>query len=404
MKLCKLFLMGAIALGMVACNNNENVPEVTGEKDASICIKVFPSSNGPLVRATGDLSGNGVSTTGLAAESAIKTLEAWVFNNGNLEKYKSVSNAMEITDIEVTSGSRTIVVVANASLGSQATLTALQDITKDLTQDITNGLVMTTEPISVTLVKGNNYYGYTDAEVANKTAPTGNAKTNLTPEVNSIKNAIALTRINARVAIVSAALSLPTLNPGEVQLFDALTDAQVAIFNVPKTSGLFGTSLAKNASHLFGAAWPSTDGSYMAVVNGGAVESTLTDDVAFPIVNTAAPYYYVNENTATDEKAQMLMVLRAKPALNGVAVVFAGLYTDADGYTYYPVWVNAAKTGYTYDAGYAADSKILRNTQYNISLTIKGIGNPTIDEAETAYLDVKVQVAPWAVVNQNVTW
>src|SRR5690606_22945842 len=106
------------------------------------------------------------------------------------------------------------------------------------------------------------------------------------------------------------------------------------------------------------------------------------------------------------EKAeqQMFIVLRGKPTKGGVAVKAEGLYTDVNGYTYYPVWVNADKTGYSYSGDNTGDSEIRRNTQYNISLTINGIGNPTIDEVEEAFLDVNVSVAPWDVVTQNVTW
>ena len=98
----------------------------------------------------------------------------------------------------------------------------------------------------------------------------------------------------------------------------------------------------------------------------------------------------------------MFIVLRAK-VYKGTEVVLnlKDLYTDAYGYTYYPVWVN--KDGVTLN-GNVGNSNVYRNTQYNISLTIKGLGRPTIDEVDEAWLDVKVEVAPWAVVNQNVTW
>lgn len=395
MKIGKLLLTGVIALGLMACNNEEG-PDLSAGKDATITIKVLPSSTSPGVRATGDLSGTGVSTAGLAAESAIKTLEAWVFVGDNLETYKTVTitSDLEIKDIKVTSGPRKVVVAANAGIGTKATWTALSTAVKDLSQTITNGLPMTAEPFSATLVAGKNYYGYTG------TTGTGHNYIKETP--------LALTRTNARVAIVGATLQLPTLEPGEVQLFDALTNVQVAMFNVPKKSSLFGTSLAINNNYLFGSAWPSSQSSYTV----GTVESTLTDgSVAFPIANTAAApaaYYYVNENVSTVTKERTFIVLRGKPTLNGTAVSAPGLYTDADGYTYYPVWVNASDKGYTYNrpdlVGYLGNNLIQRNFQYNISLTITGIGNPTIDPAEDAWLDVKVSVAPWEVVNQNVTW
>ncbi|MDD4010256.1 MAG: fimbrial protein [Fermentimonas sp.] len=384
MKIFKVLLVVAIAFGMMACNN-EDVPQVNGDKDASISIRVFPSSDGPSFRATGNLDGNGIIPAGLAAESAIKTLEVWVFVGNALEAYKSATIAdgavPEVIDIEVTSGPRTIVVVANASLGTQATLTGLKALTKNLTQDVSAGLVMTAEPIeNVTLVKGNNYYGYSG------TTSEGENYLN--------QGALALTRVNARVAIVAADIQLATLPDGEVH---------VAMFNVPKTTNLFGAPLAINGNYLFGYTWPSPLGTYTV----GTAESSLLDGtITFPITNALAPYYYVNENTAENANEQMFIVLRGKPYMGDDTHVnqYQGLYTDAEGYTYYPVWVNATKDGYSYTGANTGDSEIRRNTQYNISLTITGIGRPTIDEPETAWLDVKVEVAPWAVVTQNVTW
>lgn len=388
MKIGKLLLTAVIALGLMACNNEEG-PDLSAGKDATITIKVLPSSTSPGVRATGDLSGTGVSTAGLAAESAIKTLEAWVFVGDNLETYKTVTitSDLEIKDIKVTSGPRKVVVAANAGIGSKATWTALSTAVKDLSQTITNGLPMTAEPFSATLVAGKNYYGYTG------TTATGHNYLEATP--------LALTRTNARVAIVEAKLDFTGIT--DPLVFDALTDVQVAMFNVPKTSSLFGPSLAMNNNYLFGSAWPSSQTSYTV----GTAEGTLTDGtVTFPIVNTAAPYYYVNENTSAVAKELTFIVLRGKPTLGtpAVPVVAEGLYTDAAGYTYYPIWVNATNAKYQYLLGYTPDSKIHRNTQYNISLTIRGIGHPTIDPVEEAFLDVKVSVAPWTVVNQGVTW
>ena len=142
----------------------------------------------------------------------------------------------------------------------------------------------------------------------------------------------------------------------------------------------------------------------------GAVEGLFKETgLSLPIPTTTgsnAPYFYVTENTAADAKEQMLIVLRGKPTKGtpAVDVVAEGLYTDSEGYTYYPVWVNANKTNYTYSGDNTGDSHIRRNTQYNISLTINGIGNPTIDPVEEAFLDVNVSVEDWTVVTQDVDW
>src|SRR5690554_6664027 len=261
MKIFKILLVTAITFGMMACNN-EDVPQVNGDKDASISIRVFPSSDSPSFRATGNLDGNGIIPEGLAAESAIKSLEVWVFVGDALEAYKSATidagAVPEVTEIEVTSGPRTIVVVANASLDTQATLTDLKKLTKDLTQDVSDGLVMTAEPIRVDLVQGNNYYGYSGTTSAGETYLN--------------QGALALTRVNARVAIVGANIQLASLPEGEVHVFDKLKDVQVAMFNVPQTTNLFGT-LAKNENYLFGSAWSSPLGTYTV----GTAEPMLLD-------------------------------------------------------------------------------------------------------------------------------
>ena len=395
MKLRHLFLAAIVAIGMMACNN-EDVPQVVDGAESTVSVKVVPSSNGPVVKAVGDLTGNGVLALGLAEESVIKQLEVFIFVGETPDGYKSETgtNVTEVKKIETHSGAKTIVVVANANIGPVANKATLLAKTKDVPATIENGLVMTSAETAVTLVAGQNYYGYASG------AGTSGAGTE-----HSVGAPLKITRVNARVAIIDAKLDT-TLPADQLAIFDALTDAEVAIFNVPKTTNLFGASLALNNNYLFGEAWPSTAGSYMAITDGGAVEGSFKDaSVPFPVVVRTAPYYYVNENTSGVLKEQMLIVLRAKPTKGtpAVAVVAPGLYTDANGYTYYPVWVNAPKSNYSYGS-HTPNSQIVRNTQYNITLLIKGIGNPTIDDVEEAFLDVLVSVEDWAVVNQSVEW
>ena len=381
MKLRNLFLAAIVALGMVACNNEE-VPQIDGAQ-STVSIKIMPTSNGSGVRATGDLSGNGVLDPGLIAESAIHQLEVFIFAGESPDGYKSETgtSVTEVKEIVTHSGPKTIVVVANANIGAVASKSDLIAKTKDVPVNMTTGLVMTSAETTVTLVAGQNYFGYVSGQT-----PTG--------AEHSVGSPLKITRVNARVAIVDAKLDT-TLPTDQLAIFDALTNAEVAIFNVPKTTKLFGASLATNADYLFGEAWPTTANSYtVGTVHGDFKDAAVT----FPIVNTLAPYYYVNENTSAVTKEQMLIVLRAKPTKGGTPVVSNGLYTDEDGFTYYPVKVNLD------GAGIDGTGVIIRNTQYNITLLIKGIGNPTIDEVEEAFLDVIVEVEPWKVVTQNVTW
>ena len=382
MKIFKILLVVAITFGMMACNNEE-VPQIENGPEATVSVRVVPTSNGPSVRLAGDLST--ADTDGvIVAESAIKTLEVFIFSGGLPDGYgiETGDNVMQVLKIATHAGPKTFYVVANATIGKVADETELIEMTKDLPVVIDNGIPMTSEGKDVTLIAGENQYGFAVTEGINNLSET----------------ALPLVRVNARVAIVAATLS-NDLPDDQAAIFDALTDIEVAMFNVPKASNLFGAPLALNDDYLFGEAWPSTAGSYYT---DGTANGAFKQASELPIVNIDAPYFYVTENTATDAKQQMLIVLRGKPTKGGAAVVAEGLYTDENGYTYYPVWVNAP--GHTYNTGHVADSKILRNTQYNISLTINGIGNPTIDPVESAFLDVNVSVEDWTVVTQDVTW
>ena len=381
MKIFKVLLIVAIALGMMACNNEQDVPEIIDGPEATVSVRVVPTSNGPSVRLAGNIN----STP--AAESVIKTLEVFIFSGGMPDGYGKATgdNVTEVLEIETHSGPKTFYVVANANIGQVASEVDLLAKTKELPVVIDKGLPMTSDGKKVKLVAGKNQYGFT----------SGSDNSN-----NLSETPVELVRVNARVAIVSAALS-NNLPADQQAIFDNLTDIEVAMFNVPKASNLFGESLEINENFLFGEAWPTTQNTYTV---GDENENFKETDLSFPISNTNAPYFYVTENTSTEGNQRMFIVLRGKPTKGGNSVVAEGLYTDEKGYTYYPIWVNASDKDYNYGNGHVATNVISRNTQYNISLTINGIGNPTIDEVEKAFLDVNVSVAPWDVVTQNVEW
>ena len=124
---------------------------------------------------------------------------------------------------------------------------------------------------------------------------------------------------------------------------------------------MFGDPLALDTDFLFGEAWPSTAGSYIST---GTIVADLKEGLLTqPITSAAAPYFYVTENQASVTNGEMFIVLRGKPMKGTTPVVAEGFYTDENGYTYYPVWVNL-------DGVTGGDCKVVRNTQYNIFLTI----------------------------------
>jgi len=127
------------------------------------------------------------------------------------------------------------------------------------------------------------------------------------------------------------------------------------------------------------------------------------------ILSEQQVYYYVFENDASVQPTVLSIKGKIKKSSAdddyATATEFPGAI-DSQGYTYYSIVVNANKEGYTYEGDTPKDSKILRNTQYNISVTIKHLGkdDPTDPPTEAATLDVKVEVAEWEVVGQNVVY
>ena len=116
MKLSKLFLVGLIALGMVACSSEDEV-KFEGKAESTVSVRVVPSSNGPVVRAIGNLDGSGILPAGLTAESAIKQLEVFLFSGESPDGYGSAPG-LEVTTIATHIGPKTMVVVANADIGA----------------------------------------------------------------------------------------------------------------------------------------------------------------------------------------------------------------------------------------------------------------------------------------------
>ena len=384
MKIGKLFLAGVITLGLglTACNND--TPEVQQEKGGILTVSVTPISEpGAGTRIAGDINAAALAT----AESAVKRYEVWVFNtNGNLEKYHQQADAANAQILGLTVGTKEVVVVANANLGTQPNKAALLAKTNTLSQSIEGGMVMTMEPTQITLDPCN-------AEHSNCNTLTAKVK-----------------RVNARVAVVGVSTSFAAEAP-----YKRFELAEVAMFNVRQTSNIFGTPslLSATSKFLFGSAYPSPENSYVAASEG--IEDATLLEILTPALNvTGTPldaanskYFYVHENNATAKK-ETFVVLKGKlydAAEDGNVYLLPGVHTDSEGFTYYKVYVNKTMVGYTYTGDEVAhDGTVIRNTQYNITIDLTKAGNPTIDEPAEACLKVTVSVVPWVVVNQNVSW
>ncbi|GAE14860.1 MAG: fimbrial protein [Bacteroides pyogenes] len=388
MKLEKLFLLGAIAFGLAACSN-EDTPVVQQAKNATMSLKIVQGGTRAI----------GIPDDITAGESKIKRLDVFVFNGDAVDGHKQATgeDVTEVKDIAVTTGSRTMVVVANAT-ADMGTITSkaalLGKVASDLAaQTLENGLLMTSEVTEeFTIQAGKNYYGYAAGQT-----PAGN-------EI-SVGVPVKLTRVPARVALVNAVTQFTgsyaefTFEPEEIFLFNA--KKQSKYFGNPGalvagTELLSGVDLSSFGGPLKPAAWETAD--------------YLKDPFeSLDILSEKQVYYYVFENDASVQPTVLSIKGKIKKSSAdddyATATEFPGAI-DSQGYTYYSIVVNANKEGYTYEGDTPKDSKILRNTKYNISVTIKHLGkdDPTDPPTEAATLDVKVEVAEWEVVGQNVVY
>lgn len=386
MKLEKLFLLGAIAFGLAACSN-EDTPVVQQAKNATMSLKIVQGGTRAI----------GIPDDITAGESKIKRLDVFVFNGDAVDGHKQATgeDVTEVKDIAVTTGSRTMVVVANAT-ADMGTITSkaalLGKVASDLAaQTLENGLLMTSEVTEeFTIQAGKNYYGYAAGQT-----PAGN-------EI-SVGVPVKLTRVPARVALVNAVTQFTgsyaefTFEPEEIFLFNA--KKQSKYFGNPGalvagTELLSGVDLSSFGGPLKPAAWETAD----------YLKDAFT---SLDILSEKQVYYYVFENDASVQPTVLSIKGKIKKADDTYADAdeFPGVFDDDD-YTYYSIVVNANKEGYTYEGDTPKDSKILRNTQYNISVTIKHLGkdDPTDPPTEAATLDVKVEVTDWKIVGQNVVY
>lgn len=389
----KLFLLSlvALALAFTACNKNQDEPQQS-ETDATISVAVKSAD----LRAYEDGAGD--------ADMKVQKLAVMVYQGGAQVAFKEVTDgSLEVKDIETTAGAKTLVVVANYANQNLKGLSfdKVKALTHTLSaddQDPNKGTFMlTAEPVSVTLDKGKNYYGYAagDGNLISKDKPI---------ELKHIHAGMALTNLTVKFADSYAALYSVNFDEGE--LIGLVAKAQ---------SNVFGKSLVNtNADYFYGAKlFGAKDNKYTPAEANykemAELKMTLTETGA----QTGKGFYVLENNSA--EHPTILCLKGTLTQANGdpltadqaAQAVDAGWIVSADDHsTYYPVLVNWAKDGYTYEGDHTAKNAIERNNKYEISLTITGPGtnSPEDPTAEKANLDVKCEVLPWVIVKQNVVW
>ena len=390
----KLFLLSLVALTLAftACNKNQDEPQSTTDATISVAVKSAD------LRAYEDGAGN--------EDKKVQKLAVMVYQGDAQVAYKEADNAsaLEVTKIQTTAGAKTLVVVANYANQnlkglSLAKVKALTHTLSADDQDPTKGTFMlTAEPVSVNLQKGNNYYGYADGD--------GNRL--------SIDKPIELQHIHAGMALTSVTV--------------AFAESYAALYSVKFDKGALMALIAKAQSNVFGEPLANADLNYLygeehfgtqpnaytpAAANYNEMAELKMDITEVGATMTGKGFYVLENNSG--EHPTILCLKATLTQANGSdltadqaqqAVEAGWIVSTTDHSTYYPVLVNWAKDGYTYADGHTAKNAIVRNNKYEISLTITGPGtnSPEDPTQEKANLDVKCVVTPWVIVKQNVVW
>lgn len=390
----KLFLLSLVALtfAFTACNKNQDEPQSTTDATISVAVK----SAG--LRAYEDGKGD--------ADMKVQKLAVMIYQGDAQVAYKEAENAesLEVKNIQTTAGAKTLVVVANYANQnlkglSLAKVKALTHTLSADDQDPTKGTFMlTAEPVSVNLQKGNNYYGYA--------AGDGNRL--------SIDKPIELKHIHAGMALTSVTVNFAD---SYKTLYNVKFDKGQLIGLVAKAqSNVFGESLVNaDANYFYGVKlFGKTDDKYTPEETNYKEMAELKMDLTEVGTAMTGKGFYVLENNST-EHPTILCLKGELTQANGTeltadqaaqAVEAGWIVSVEDKSTYYPVLVNWVKDGYEYEGEYAAKNAIVRNNKYEISLTITGPGtnSPEDPTQEKANLDVMCKVLPWNIVKQNVVW
>ncbi|WP_321332220.1 fimbrial protein [uncultured Bacteroides sp.] len=349
-------LIGLAIPLLSACSGDANAPEQpTNEKNASLQLTVEGTL--PESRASGSALPTG--------EDNIRTLAVGVFNlDGGVNVIAEPTlTGTTASTINCTAGTCNIVVVANAPSGTFAgvtTLDAFLNKTVSLGSTATSG-VQTPDNLPMS--------GRTDGVVL-EAGITAKTTVNLTRLVARISTSKVVTAFDANGQYIKA-----TFKMDRIFLYDACGTSKVSTGDVSFTMPA--------SPYWLSGGTVNGDGTWTAGTD------YLLDDISPAESSLSAPHwFYTFANNSI---------------MHPTKLVISGLF-DADGAgtaysekrVYYPIVVNKAQTGTTIDGTGGGTSTIARNTNYTISVTLKGIGaDSPEDDIEPVAVDLSVKVNDW---------
>jgi len=411
MKLRNLMYATMIACAFASCSKDDEV--INGGETADATAKLNVKFEMPT--QTKSLPENDDEG---ASESSVKSLQVYVFKaDGSYEATFSKTNTNVSENNALTAGEKKVVVVANAdAVDNPRNINDVYDASVSILNEKNGQLTMNSKTYTITLVAGKtNYLGYTSDE-----STTG---VYLIPtEGDLLGKAVKLYRNVAKIVLTGV-----TLAPNDQYKQAQLTINKVYILHGNPTSKLVGGSDAWNSTYSAlgnNDNWfiGSTVSDYakwvekMSNITDSHVKQNYVDKYDHsdyynssidPITlttksanhnNVDAFYAYENLNTTS----RTLLVVEGVFSYGNQPV------TDFPT-RYYSVAVGDPNqnlgTLTKPDGGIERiNDGILRNVQYNVSLTVKGPGYETPfgpDQSSNTNLNVKVEVVPFGTVNQT---
>ena len=370
------------------------------------------------------------------ASAGINTLTLIVFNGNTIEAIESNTQGQGAISrkVEVTPGAKKVMVLANVTLPSTivkgSALSAVVDLTKDFDATEVDGTLTMNSGLYNADVKAGkiNYLGY------NVSAETATAYYN--PVTYAPAEGVKLYRNVARIHLATVKVK-DVLGSGNTQYPEAeLTVKRVFVLNANKTTLLAGTGEEWSANRA-ASAWlaglvrgTATWGTKYSYFDATSATASMMYELGTAItaaapktVNGAAVDAVdaaINHDFYVYESAGNQNVAAEAAGANKTLLVVEGdfSYKGANGRVtlanrYYPLAVGRTgfDSAYSLPAGFTnlrtanatTAYDVLRNLQYNITITVKGIGYTTPTGGEDSqYLDVQCQVVPFGTVDQEV--
>lgn len=333
----RALLLTALTAGLTACEIQEctECPDTAGEP-ATLTLSVSPTAT------------KSTQTPSDETDKTLNTIDVLIFNSsgsGQLDVYRRFEEGQTQLEIQTTTGSKKVCVVANAKslqISSVTSYSQLQEMVADLNEELFGNLTM---------------YGEKDVTMTAQTTET-----------------ITVSRFISRITVTSVKTDFAgtpykdmTLNNCKLYLINA--NADKLLYNGEPT----GSPVILNEGGLV-----TED------VTGTAQTGLLMDEISETISDAgySTPHYlYCYSNETSDIASCTKLVLQA----------------DIDGTTYYyPIPVNQEEYGYVTGNGHHG---IKRNTVYSMGISISRPGSTDPDTPiEPGTLDLSISVADWTEV------